>query len=164
MKDMKNTKSIKRLTLAAIAAILFIAPASYAEQSGEHSMMTGAAAGADTRTELRLPDAMKIMQKAMMRKHLDTLSEITAALAANDLDKASTIAREKLGWNPEEEQRCERVSMITGEADFVTLGKAVHAKADELAGAARAGDRDKALVHLSALIKNCNACHQRFRH
>ena len=161
---MKNMKSMKRLTLAALAAILLLAPASFAAENGEHSMMTGAAQGDDTRTELRLPDVMKVMQKAMIRKHLDTLSEITAALATNDLDMASTIAREKLGWNPEEEQRCERVSMITGEEDFVTLGKAVHAKADELADAARAGERDKALVHLSGLIKNCNACHQRFRH
>ena len=154
--------TMKRLTLAALTAILLLAPASYAEQG--HGMMSGAAIGPDTRTELRLPEAMKIMQKAMMRTHLDTLSEITAALAANDLVRAGTIAREKLGWNFEEEQRCEQVSMMTGEEDFTTLGKAVHAKADELADAARIGDRDQALVHLSALIKNCNACHQRFRH
>lgn len=157
-------KNIKRLTLASIAATLFLAPASFAAQSAERSMMTGAAAGNDTRTELRLPDTMKVMQKAMMRAHLDTISGITAALAANDLFGAAAIASEKLGWNPEEEQRCESVSMMTGEPDFAALGKAVHQKADALAAAARAGDRDQALVHLSALIKNCNACHQRFRH
>src|SRR4030065_355700 len=152
---------MKRLTPAALTAVLLLAPASYAAESAEHTMRTGAARAPDTRTELRLPETMKIMQKAMMRKHLDTLSEITAALAANDLNKASTIARENLGWNFEEEQRCERVSMITGEDEFLTLGKAVHTKADELADAARMGDRDQALVHLSALIKKWNASHQR---
>ena len=53
---------------------------------------------------------------------------------------------------------------MTGERDFVALGKAMHTKADELSDAAKAGKRDEALVRLSELIKNCNACHDRFRH
>ena len=107
---------------------------------------------------------MKVMQKRMMREHLDTIAEITGAIAAGDLPMASTIARVKLGWNPQEEQRCNMVGKVTGEKDFVTYGMAVHKTADELSTAAAAGDRDKSLALLSTLIKNCNACHEKFRH
>jgi len=48
--------------------------------------------------------------------------------------------------------------------EFLDLGKAMHAKADELSEAAKAGNRDKALEHLAGLIKNCNSCHAKFRH
>ncbi|MDT8316865.1 MAG: cytochrome c [bacterium] len=118
---------------------------------------------ADKRRELKLPAPMKVKQKAMMRSHLDTLSDITLALAENRLDSAASIAR-GLGWSAEEERKCSSVSDMTGEADFLTLGKALHKKADALAAAAASGSRDKALILLSELITNCNACHYKFRH
>lgn len=160
---MKKMKTMKLFTLAALAAALFTAPALSSAADAEHDKML-MEMGQDTRTELRLPGPMKVQQKAMMRRHLDTLGEITAALADDNLDKASTVAKEKLGWNFDEERRCEQVAMMTGEEDFLTLGKAVHTEADALADAARFGDRDKALAHLASLIRNCNACHKRFRH
>ena len=136
------------------------------EGSHMHEMMMEGGEGAknDSRTELKLPAMMKTMQKRMMREHLNTVSEITAMLASNDLKKAAEAASVKLGWNEDEEARCEKVSEVTGERDFVALGKAMHTKADELSDAAKAGKRDEALVRLSELIKNCNACHDRFRH
>jgi len=118
----------------------------------------------DERTELNIPAPMKVMQKRMMRQHLDTISEITAALASNELDVAAKVAREKLGWTPEEEKRCTMVEKMTGEAEFTSFGMAVHKKADELADAAQKGERDKALGLLSELINNCNTCHKTFRH
>ena len=135
-----------------------------ADHSKMHEMMKSGGPKADTRIELQIPAPMKVMQKGMMRQHLDTVSEITGALAANDLASASAIAKDKLGWNPAEEQRCNAVAEMTKQPDFIKFGKAVHLKADELSEAAKAGDRDKALVHLSELIKNCNACHATFRH
>ena len=127
-------------------------------------MMQQGGPKSDDRTELKLPAPMKVMQKQMMRRHMDTVSEITAALAANDLNKAAEVANAKLGWTEEEEKRCSTVEKMTGEPDFLTLGKAVHLKADELADAAKAGNRDKAFSALAELINNCNACHQKFRH
>ena len=133
----------------------------------EHSAMDHSAmqskGGVDSRVELKLPAPMKVKQKAMMRSHLDTVSSITLALAENRLEDAATIAG-SIGWSPEEEKQCTAVSEKTGEADFLTLGKALHRKADELAGAAAAGRRDEAMVHLSELITRCNACHYKFRH
>ncbi len=149
-----------------MSAAFFTSAAESADQSKMHEMMMMKSGGpkADTRVELQIPAPMKVMQKGMMRQHLDTVSEITAALAANDLTRASAIAKEKLGWNPAEEQRCNAVAEMTRQPDFIKFGKAVHLKADELSEAAKAGDRDKALVHLSELIRNCNACHATFRH
>lgn len=118
----------------------------------------------DDRVELKLPDTMKVMQKRMMRAHLDTVAEITAAIASGDMPRAAALSKEKLGWSPQEEQRCNMVGNMTGEKDFVGYGMAVHKTADELSAAAAAGDRDKSLALLSSLIKNCNSCHEKFRH
>ncbi|MEE9614866.1 MAG: hypothetical protein V3W31_07975 [Thermodesulfobacteriota bacterium] len=123
-----------------------------------------AEAALDERAELKLPPAMKLMQKKMMRKHLDTVSEITAALAASELDRAAEVARTNLGWSEEEETKCRKVSRLSGKGEFLILGMAVHKKADELADAAEAGDRDGALKSLAGLIHNCNECHKTFRH
>jgi len=158
---------VKRLFFAILAVGLLASEASFAED--DHSkmhdmMMKQGSAQPDDRIELKLPATMKAMQKNMMRMHLDTISEITAALATNDLQKAAAVSKDKLGWSPAEEQRCAKVGEMTGEKDFVSLGKAVHMKADELSAAAKAGNRDKALEHLASLIKNCNSCHAKFRH
>lgn len=145
---------------------LAAAGTSYAVDHSEmhEMMMKQGGPKPDDRIELKLPATMKVMQKNMMRTHLNTISEITFALASNDLNKAAKLAKGNLGWSPAEEKRCTTVSEISGEKDFLTFGMAVHKKADELADNATAGNRDKALVNLSELIKNCNACHDRFRH
>ncbi|HHL40010.1 MAG TPA: hypothetical protein ENJ37_05845 [Deltaproteobacteria bacterium] len=130
---------------------------------GGHGAMMMGAAMKDERRELKLPAAMKVMQKEMMRRHLDTVADITAALAANDTAAAAEAAR-VLGWSPQEEQRCSKVEKMTGESGFVELGMAVHKKADELVVAAQEGRRDDALRLLAELINNCNACHKTFRH
>lgn len=157
---------MKRAILFAAAAGLLTVGVSFAQDNSPmHEMMQKMGGPkADERVELKLPDTMKVMQKSMMRQHLDTVSEITGAIAANDLQKASALAKEKLGWTPQEEQRCNMVGKMTGEKDFVSFGMAVHKTADDLSAAAAAGDRDKSLALLSTLIKNCNACHEKFRH
>lgn len=160
---------MKRMLFMVLAATFLMAGTSFAEQGqmpAEMMEMMKKQGGlkADERTELNIPPHMKVMQKGMMRKHMDTVAEITAALAANDLSKAAEIAKSKLGWNQEEEKRCSMVEKMTGEADFTKLGKAVHQKADELSEAAKAGNRDKAIQSLAELVTKCNACHNRFRH
>lgn len=155
----------RTLLFAAAFAMLLSGSALAADHNKMHEMMMKKGGPKpDERIELNIPAPMKAMQKGMMRQHLDTVAEITSAIAVNDLTKASTIAREKLGWNPAEEERCNMVADMTKQPDFIKFGKAVHMKADELADAAKAGNRDKALEHLSQLIKNCNACHEKFRH
>jgi len=118
----------------------------------------------DKRRELKLPTKVKVKQKAMMRKHMQTLSDITRAIYDNDLQEAGTIASKRLGWNEKEEKKCQAVSKKTNEPEFLELGRAVHTKADELAEYAFAGNKDKTLLALSELINRCNGCHKVFRH
>ena len=150
------------MTSILILIPIFIFSSASLALSMDHAAMHGQNT-TDDRTELKLPAPMKVKQKAMMRGHLDTVSQMTLALAENRLESAAKIAKD-LGWSAEEEKKCSSVSDMTGEADFLSLGKSLHKKADELAAAASAGKRDKALIHLSELITNCNACHYRFRH
>lgn len=161
---------MKKVFFAVLAGSLVAATALFAadqenlQEKMHEMMMQHGGPMPDTRAELKFPEPMKVMHKKMMREHLATLSEITAALATNDLNKAADIAKSKLGWNQTEEQRCSIMGQMSGEKDFLALGRAVHMKADELADAAKAGKRDIALATLSELINNCNACHNRFRH
>ena len=127
-----------------------------------HEMLMKGGQLTETRIELRLNEQMKVLQKTMMREHLSSIGEIIAALGADDLNRAAEIAKTKLGWNQAQEQNCSMMS--GGEKDFLTLGKAMHMKADEFSGAAKAGKRKAALAALSELINSCNACHTRFRH
>lgn len=127
-------------------------------------MMTHGGVQADSRTELKMSEPMKVMHKGIMRKHMDAVSEIAGALAGNELGRAADIATKNLGWNDAQEKMCSIFGNVAGDKDFFALGKLMHIKADDLAADARKGDRDKALIDLSQLIKNCNACHERFRH
>ncbi len=158
---------MKKMLVSAAAIGFLAAGISFAAEHDHmqhETMMKQEGQKSDDRTELKIPAPMKTMQKKMMRQHMATLSEIAAALAANDLNKAAAAAKTNLGWNQEEEKKCSMIEKMTGEPDFTKLGKAVHQKADELADAAKAGNRDKALAAMAELINNCNACHNKFRH
>ena len=155
---------IKVLMIGMLISI-FAAGAFALDHSQVHEMMLEQGGPkADTRTELKMPEPMKTMHKGIMRKHMDTIGEITAALAGNELEKAATIATKDLGWSDAQEKMCSMFGDLAGDKDFFALGKAMHTKADDLAADARKGDRDKALTGLSYLIKTCNACHEKFRH
>lgn len=152
-----------------LSAVLGITLVAYAAEQMDHNkmhetMMKKGGVKSDDRTQLAIPEPMKIMQKKMMREHLGTVQEIVAALAKNDLAKTAEITSANLALTPEEEQRCGMVEKMTGEKDFTKFGIAMHKKADELVAAAKAGNRDGALAALDGVIGQCNACHEKFRH
>jgi cytochrome c556 len=157
---------MKKLVLFTITLIGFFTAGAFAlDHSQMHEMMMKQGGQkTDSRTELKMPEPMKVMHKEIMRKHMDTVSEITAALAGNELERAAAIATKDLGWSDMQEKMCAMFGDSAGNKDFFALGKAMHTKADDLADAAVKGDRDKALTDLSQLVKKCNACHERFRH
>jgi len=159
---------MKKALFTAAAVTFLAAGVSFAadhEQMHEMMMKQGGPKS-DDRTELKIPEPMKVMHKGVMRSHLDAISEIAGALATNDLGKAAKISKDSLGWSDSQEKMCAMFGDSLGdkEKDFMAMGKAMHLKADALADAAKAGNRDKALVALSELIKKCNACHVKYRH
>jgi len=145
-----------------VVVVSFVSASAFAEESG-HSHMSGGNT-ADERTELKLPAPLKVKQKAMMRKHLGTVGEVTGLVAGGDLKGAAKMARQRLGWSPAEAQQCSKVSEMSGEEDFMTFGMALHKQADAFADAAEKGDASAALSELSLLIVKYNACHEHFRH
>ncbi|MBI3813459.1 MAG: cytochrome c [Nitrospinae bacterium] len=159
---MKKTMLVTAVTGIFAAAVSFASDHSHMHET----MMKEGGHKSDTRIELKMAESMKAMHKSIMRGHLDALGKITAALAANELEKAAKIAKGNLGWNESEEKMCSIFGESAGEAgkDFLTVGKAMHTKADELSADAMAGNRDKALADLSPLIESCNICHEKFRH
>ncbi len=157
---------MKKAFVTAAAVALLAAGISFAadHERMHEMMMKQGGPKTDDRTELTIPAPMKVTHKGMMRQHMDTLSEITAALAANDLKKTAEIAKTDLGWSKGREHQCSIFEPVEGGSDFTKLSTDMHKKADELADAAKAGNRDKALAELSRLIKKCNACHEKYRH
>jgi hypothetical protein len=157
---------MKKAFVATVAITFLVAGVSLAadHEQMHKMMMKQGEPKTDGRTELAIPAPMKVVHKGMMRLHMDTLSEITAALAANDLKKAAEIANTDLGWSKGREQQCSVFEPVEGGSEFTKLSTAMHKKADEMADAAKAGNRDKALAELSQLMKKCNACHEKYRH
>ncbi|MBI3755675.1 MAG: cytochrome c [Deltaproteobacteria bacterium] len=164
---MKRNVAIALILPVFIAAILLLTahfPFAADHEQMHEMMMKQGGPKSDDRTELKLPEPVKVMHKKIMRAHLNTLAEITAFLAVNNLQKAAEVAKNELGWNQEEEKRCSLfASMVKDDRLFNVLGKAMHQQADELAQAAKAGNRDKALSAMAELINRCNACHDKFR-
>ncbi len=140
---------------------MILVPALAGAQGMMHHMMKNVK---DERRVLNIPAKMKTMQKKMMRQHMATLASIVSLVAEGKLDEAGSLAKEKLGTNPEDIKRCSRMAKMAGEPDFLKFGMAMHEKADELAEHAKKGHRDKTLKSLAELINSCNACHERFRH
>lgn len=151
---------MKKIVLVAALASLLTAGVSFAADPSP--VQEAMKPKSDGRTEVKLPAHFKVMQKAMMRQHMDTLSEIIAALASNDLNKAADLAQSGLSRSEAEKERCSMVEKMTGEKSFVQFGKAMQRKADELAEAARGGSRDKAFNALEELFTTCNDCHKKF--
>ena len=155
-----------KFSLITTVIIFFVTGFSYAADHAQmhEMMMKQGGPKSDNRIELTLPGPAKIMHKEMMRQHMDTLSEITAALAANDLDKVAEITKTNLGWSEERKDQCSVFEPDKEGSDFTTLSTAMHKNADKMTDAAKAGNMKKTLSALSDMITSCNNCHKTFRH
>jgi cytochrome c556 len=157
---------MKRTLITVALITLFAASFVFAaDHEAMHKLMTKQGGPkTDDRRELTMHDPMKVMHKSMMRQHLNTVSEIVAALALNNLTDAADIARTNMGWSKERGEECSVFEPDKNESDFTKLSTAMHKQADKFADAAEAGNRDEALTALSELINRCNDCHNVFRH
>ncbi len=140
---------------------VLLVPAVAGAQGMMHHMMKDVK---DERTVLNFPPEMKVVQKKMMREHMATVAAIVSLIAEGKLEEAGSLAKEKLGTNPEDIKRCSKMAKMAGEPDFLELGMAMHENADELAEHARMEHRKATLKSLGELINSCNACHERYRH
>lgn len=120
------------------------------------------AADQDARTKVDFPGMMKTHFLGNMRDHLQALSEIQAALAKGQLDKAGEIAEARIGMS----------SLIAHDASHMApfmpkgmqdIGTEMHHAASRFAITASEGDLPRALEGLSKVTEQCVACHMNYR-
>jgi hypothetical protein len=102
---------------------------------------------------------MKQHQLANMRSHVEAVQSIVGLLAEEDFDKASQIARSKLGLTEEMQTMC---NMFENE-EFRNLGLAFHESGDALADALQSRDAKQSLLALHTTMGYCVQCHAKFR-
>jgi hypothetical protein len=120
------------------------------------------AADEDTRTKVNLPDMMKTHMLGSMRDHLQALSEIQAALAKGQLDKAGDIAEARIGMSSLIAHNAAHMApfMPKGMQD---IGTEMHHAASRFAMTASEGDLSRALDGLAKVTEQCVACHMSYR-
>lgn len=122
---------------------------------------TGRAEG-DTRTMVELPDMMRTHMLGNMHDHLQVVSEIQAALANNELDRAADMAESRLGMSSLASHNAAHMAPYMPKA-MQEIGTEMHHAASRFAMTANEGDLARALADLSKVTEQCVACHASFR-
>ena len=126
----------------------------------------GAGAGADTRSAVKFPAAMKQHTLSSMRDHLLAISQIQEALATGKYELAATTAEKRLGMTSliDHDAAHQARFMPRGMQD---IGTTMHRSASQFAveaqNAGATGDLPKALAALSRVTQSCVACHAGYR-
>ena len=113
----------------------------------------------DERISLGVQGPRKQHQLAMMRSHLEAVSDIVDALARGEFDSAAQTAQVKLGMTPQMKRMCNGFQ----NEDFRNLALAFHASADDLAKALKTHDTSASLQALHVTMQYCTSCHSTYR-
>jgi len=140
-----------------LLAFLLIPFAGMAEEQG----ITGLTAHdiVDNRTTLDLSTRMKHRLLANMREQLVATRAIIGLLAQDNFERASSMARTKLGMTEDLKQ----VYDAANNEDFKKLGMAANTSANELAKTLQTKDLKQSLQALRKTMGNCVQCHKKFR-
>ncbi|MBI5751294.1 MAG: cytochrome c [Hydrogenophilales bacterium] len=120
------------------------------------------AAEKDERQRVKLPTQMRAHMLGNMRDHLQALSEIQAALAAKQLDRAADIAETRLGMTSLGTHGAAHMAQYMPKA-MQDIGTEMHHAASRFALMAQEGDGQKALENLVQVTQQCVACHAGYR-
>ncbi|MHB1656398.1 MAG: hypothetical protein ACYCSZ_08565 [Burkholderiales bacterium] len=120
------------------------------------------AEGQDSRQKISMPVMMKERMLARMRDHLLALQEIQAAMAGNNLDKASDIAEMRLGMSSMPMPMRHEMAPFMPQT-MRMIGMKMHKAASIFAMKASEGDEQRALSSLSEVTRQCVACHAAYR-
>lgn len=165
---------LKRVLLAvmALSTVLAVTFARAQVENGHpstpatHTLHEAGMVMTDNRTLVHYPDMLRVHTLANMRDHLLTISEIQAALANSNFDKASEIAEQRLGMSSLKLHGAHKVAKYMPKR-MRQLGTAMHRSASRFAviasNAAVNGDAKPALIALSRVTQSCVACHSSFR-
>ena len=140
-----------------------IAPAAQAAPpSAAGDPVRAADSSEDPRRSLGLPPAAREGMNQTMREHLETLQKIVAALAAEQYDKAATLAHEELGF-PKHHQAMQREQGAAFPKRYQELAMDHHQKAEALAKAISSKKMEEILPALDQTILARVTCHRAFK-
>ena len=135
----------------------------------------------DHRQLIEMPPEMKQMFLKNMRGHMESLDQLIAALADNNLAAAADIAENTMGVGHGKKRQCDDSKHAKSEshehshsdhkgkgfgqfmpAEMKAMGMNLHRAANEFAIVARQGDMGEAYKALRQVSASCVACHQSF--
>lgn len=116
----------------------------------------------DPRQKVKLPPQMRAHMLGNMRDHLQALSEIHAALAAKQWDRAADLAETRIGMSSLASHGAAHMAQYMPQG-MQEIGAGMHHAASRFARAAQEGDGQKALENLTQVTQQCVACHAGYR-
>lgn len=119
-----------------------------------------ALAALDPRTPVPLQPMMAWHQKQNMMAHLETIQQITAALAAGDFEAAAKASR-AIEASPQMQAMCQH--MGAGAEGFTPRALDFHERAHRIGVAARAKDMQASLRATANTLEACTGCHRQYR-
>ena len=120
----------------------------------------------DNRQLVELPPPMRQHMLSNMRDHLQSISDIQAALAAGDFEKAAEVAESRLGMSSLESHGASHMAKFMPD-NMQSIGTEMHRAASRFALVAQQsavnGDFKTALESLAKITRQCVACHAAYR-
>jgi len=157
---MLRAQTIIMNIVAVLLGLILVMPSAAAQDSDGDAMPEIN----DTRQLVEMPPQVQAMLRQDMRAHLNSLHAIIAALAEQRLQAAADIASQQLGSASMGRHRASGGGPGRHmPAAMRSIDMRMHAAADTLAEAARAGDQTAAMQQLGQLTAACSACHAGYR-
>jgi hypothetical protein len=123
----------------------------------------GPAVGAeDAREPVSLPPMMQEHMLANMRDHLQGIDEILAAMAEGRMDRAASVAEDRLGMSALERHGASHMAPYFPEG-MREAGSGMHRAASRFARVAQEGEPLAAYAALREVTASCVACHAAYR-
>jgi len=124
------------------------------------------AVAGDDRQLVTLPPMMRDHMLRNMRDHLAAMADIQQALSKGDFSGAADIAEKRLGMSSLDAHGASHMAPFMPQA-MQEIGTAMHRAASRFAVAAQESavdaDAKRAIGALSAVTRQCIACHASFR-
>ncbi len=119
-------------------------------------------AEADERELVPMPEMMQTHMLSNMRDHVLALHEILGALAEDQLDRAASIAEERLGMSSLDNHGASHMAQVMPK-QMGAIGTGMHRAASRFSRIAEEGDRLAAYDQLNKITAACVACHAGYR-
>ena len=125
-------------------------------------VLISSAVGADERELVQLPPMMQEHMLANMRDHLEAINEIITVMGEDNLDKAASIAEQRLGMSSLDDHGASHMAGFMPEGMRVA-GTSMHTAASQFARKAEEGELLPAYAMLKEITAACVACHANYR-